>query len=117
MKVNPMRIGEYYFPTNLQQVENLLGKMLTHIEAMNLPQTVEKANKDLVRQTLWKWWSDVQENSMTSYKGCVGPLGILETNDSDSTQYIWYTDIGETKPTKEAEFSQVPVVDVSSSNN
>lgn len=68
---------DFYFPINVHQVEDLLGKTLTHIEAMNLPSSVEKANKDLVRQTIWKWFETVQENSLTSYKGIIAPIELL----------------------------------------
>lgn len=70
----------YYFPINLAQVEELLGKMLTHVEAMNLPAGVEKANKDLVRQSIWQWYSDVQENSMTSYQGVIAPIELSDVD-------------------------------------
>lgn len=66
----------YYFPINLYQVEDLLGKVLTHIEAMNLPSSVEKANKDLLRQSIWRWYDSVQENSLTSSKGCIGAIKL-----------------------------------------
>lgn len=72
--VTPEKIEKYYFPINLSQVEDLLGKMLTQVEAMNLRGTVEKANKDIVRQRIWKWFEEVQENSLTSYKGCIAPI-------------------------------------------
>lgn len=66
----------YYFPTGLYSVENLLGKFLTQIEAMNLKESAERANKDIARQIVWNWWSDVQENSITSYKGCIGAIKL-----------------------------------------
>lgn len=73
---------DFYFPINVHQVEGILGKILTHIEAMNLPSGVEKANKDLVRQTIWRWFGDVQENSITSYKGCIAPIELPKTPKS-----------------------------------
>ncbi len=86
-------IGRYYFPVNLSQFEDLVGKVLTQIEAMNLRESVEKANKDLARQTLWKWFDGVQENSLTSFKGCIAP--ILAPNESGvakpGQEYIWLT--------------------------
>lgn len=72
--VVPEKIEHYYFPVNLSQVKDLLGKMLTQVEAMNLRGTVEKANKDIVRQRIWKWFEEVQDNSLTSYKGCIAPI-------------------------------------------
>lgn len=89
--------ADYYFPLNINLAEKLLGKMLTHIEAMGLPDKVEKANKDLVRQSFWKWWSDVQENSMTSYKGCIGPIEVLRHTNGTERAYTWNT--SDPKPT------------------
>lgn len=100
MNVNAEEIYAYYFPVTLHQVENLLGKMLTHIEAMNLPDKSEKANKDLVRQSIWKWWEDAQENSMTSWKGCIGPIKV---DESTADGYVWFTDVGKTQGTEHAD--------------
>lgn len=112
MEVNAMEIESYYFPVNLSLVKQIVGKMLTHIEAMNLSERAEKANKDLVNQTIWKWWSDVQENSMTSWKGCIGPLRVDSKIPAGHTgdSYVWYTDIGTILPTTQA---KVPWRDVS----
>lgn len=73
---------DFYFPINVNQVKDILGKMLTHVEAMNLPSEASKANKDLVRQTIWAWFSDVQENSLTSYRGCIAPVELPRTPES-----------------------------------
>ena len=70
--VDPMRYGKYYFPINVNQVEDLLGKTLTQLEVMNLRN--EKATKDVFRQLIWSWYSAVQENSITSYNGCIAPI-------------------------------------------
>lgn len=102
MKIDPIDIGSYYFPVNVSLFKNLEGKMLTHVEAMNLPEGAEKANKDLVRQTLWGWFSSVQENSLTSYKGCIGP--IRETLGVPAEdKYVWITDIGRILTIEESE--------------
>lgn len=89
IKLDAGNVDDYHFPVNLHLAQNLLGKMLTHIEAMNLPASAEKANKDLVKQTFWKWWGDVQENSISSYKGCIGP--IQKVHDPDGHVYVWRT--------------------------
>lgn len=73
---------DFYFPINIPQVNTLLGKLLTHIEAMNLPSSAEKANKDLVRQSLWSWFGEVQENSMTSYRNCIAPIELPKTPEN-----------------------------------
>lgn len=91
-----MKIDRYYFPVNTRQFEGLVGKMLTQIEAMNLRESVEKANKDMVRQILWGWWNDAQENSLTSYQLCIGP--ILAPNDTGAVSndpHLWLTDRGQ----------------------
>lgn len=101
MKIDPSEIENYYFPVNVSLFERLVGKMLTHVEAMNLPPAAEKANKDLVRQSLWKWWADAQENSMTSWKGCIGPINYVKdpkTSDQEAG-YYWRTDVGMIAPT------------------
>ncbi|WP_236739467.1 hypothetical protein, partial [Mycobacteroides abscessus] len=93
--------SDYYFPVQAAQVRNLLGKILTHIEAMNLPPRVEKANKDLVRQSIWDWWSDAMENSTTSAGGCIGPIENIRearTSDDKPNRYVWHTTVGELAP-------------------
>jgi hypothetical protein len=72
------RMGDFYFPINVHQFEDLVGKVLTQFEAINLPEKVEQANKDIVKQLLWRWFDNVQENSITSWKAIVGPIDIKE---------------------------------------
>jgi len=97
INLDPDRIEDFYFPVNFRQIEDLVGKVLTQIEAMNMSPTAEKANKDIARQLLWKWWSDAQENSMTSYKQCIGPIYARTGNrsaDDKSPISTWYTQSG-----------------------
>ena len=70
--VNPEKLDRYYFPINVDQVKDLLGKTLTQLEVMNLRN--EKATKDVFRQLIWSWFSNVQDNSVTSYQGCIAPI-------------------------------------------
>lgn len=87
--------GDYYFPINTFQVRDLIGKMLTHVEAMGLTPSAEKANKDLIRQTLWRWFSDVRENSITSYRGCIAPIEVLrDPTNMTERKYVWLNDSG-----------------------
>lgn len=72
MSIDPTNYDKYYFPISVKQVESLLGKALTQLEVMNLRN--EKATKDVFRQMIWNWYSDVQENSLTSYRGCIAPV-------------------------------------------
>lgn len=99
IRLNPFQIERYYFPVNLSLFEDLVGKMLTHIEAVNLPPGVEKANKDLIRQSLWRWWEFVQENSLSSYKNCIGPImappkGAEPSTSDGYIEYVWLTEGG-----------------------
>lgn len=80
---------DYYFPTNYSQVSNLIGRMLTHVDALGLPSGQEKATKDLVRQSIQQWWSDVEDNSMTSFKGCIGPIEVRRNANGTEKQYVW----------------------------
>ncbi len=93
--IDPMKIEQYYFPVNLRQFENLVGKVLTQIEAMNLNERSEKANKDIARQTLWGWWNDTQENSLTSAGLCIGPI-FAPTPDGrfNGKPHLWLTEDG-----------------------
>jgi len=94
--IDPSKIDRYYFPSNVRQFEDLVGKMLTQVEAMNLRESVEKANKDVVRQILWSWWSGVQENSMTSSGLCIGPV-LAPNSDGrvSETPHYWLTNSGQ----------------------
>lgn len=86
--------NDRFFPVSHPQIQTLLGKMLTHIEAMGLPEKAEKANKDLVRQSIYGWFTDVQENSMTSYRGCIGPIVLLRDTNGTERKYVWVQKAG-----------------------
>lgn len=83
---------DLYFPVNEPQIRDLIGKILTHVDAMGLPERVEKANKDLIKQALWRWFSDAQENSMTSYRGCIGPIEVLRATNGTERKYVWHAE-------------------------
>lgn len=57
---------DYWFPINHNQVRDILGKILTQIEAMNLPTAAEKANKAIFTQMVWGWFDGVMDNSATA---------------------------------------------------
>lgn len=63
-----------HFPINHHQVRDLLGKLLTQLDSMNLPERAHAANKAVIIQHIWRWFDTVVENSNTSYKGCIGPI-------------------------------------------
>lgn len=95
LPLTPLSSGnpdDFYFPVNISQLRELVGKMLTHVEAMGLPERAEKANKDLVRQSLYKWWEEAQEDSLTSYRGCIGPVELLRHTNGTERKYVWHAD-------------------------
>lgn len=95
VEIEPDKIEQYFFPVNLSQFENLVGKVLTQIEAMNLNERSEKANKDIARQTLWGWWNSAQENSLTSSGLCIGPIFAPNSDGrADGKVYQWLTEDG-----------------------
>lgn len=95
VEIDPDKIEQYFFPVNLSQFENLVGKVLTQIEAMNLNERSEKANKDIARQTLWGWWNSAQENSLTSSGLCIGPIFAPNSDgQADGSAYQWLTEDG-----------------------
>ena len=66
--------NDTYFPVNVDQFRGLLGKVLTHLDAMALPDRVRRATKTLLVQSAWNWWSDAAENAATSGSGCIAPI-------------------------------------------
>lgn len=72
------RPQDFYFPINIHQFEDLVGEIMVQLEAMNMPQKAEEANKQIVKRLLWRWWENAQENSITSWKEIIGPLDMKE---------------------------------------
>lgn len=94
-KISPLSSGDpddFYYPINGAQLRDLVGKLLTHVEAMGLAERVEKANKDLIRQTLYTWWATAQDNSKTSYRGCIAPIEVLRNPNRTERKYVWHAD-------------------------
>lgn len=79
--------GNYYFPINLNQVKDLEESLFTRLEMLNLSKKAEDAAKQVFQESLYQWFADVQENSTTSYKGCIAPIVMqdLEHSDDDKT--------------------------------
>jgi hypothetical protein len=67
-----------YFPINHNLVRDLLGRLLTQLDAMALPDRAHKAAKSLLVREVWRWWSWCAENSTTSGLGCVAPVVMTE---------------------------------------
>ncbi len=77
----PSGVQDYeklHFPIDHSQIRNLLGHILTQVEAMSLPEKTEKANKAIYTQMVWRWFDDVMENSVTSSQGCIAPIKLVE---------------------------------------
>lgn len=75
-----------YFPINHRQLRDLLGKLLTQLDAMGLPERVYLANKAMLTQTVWRWWDEVYSNATTSSMGCIAPVickDEMSTNDDN----------------------------------
>ncbi len=75
------RPDDFYFPINMPQFNELYGKMMTHLEAIGLDKKTEEAHKIILKQTLWKWYDGVQENSITSWKAIIGPIDIKQRQE------------------------------------
>lgn len=78
-----------FFPINSDQVNRLLGKLLTHIDALGLPPGQAKANKDLIRQSLQQWFNEAKDNSRTSHRGCIAPIQLLRHRNGTERKYVW----------------------------
>lgn len=68
-----------YLPANHRQVRDLLGKLLTQLDAMGLSERAHKAARTLIVETTWRWWGEVFENATTSAAGCIAPLVCTPT--------------------------------------
>lgn len=66
--------SDYYFPVNLDQVRTLEEALFTRLEMLNLSKKAEDAAKLVFQESLWQWFADAQENSTTSYRGCIAPV-------------------------------------------
>lgn len=77
----PEGVGSYddlYFPINHYQIRDILGKILTQVEAMNLQPKSESATKIIFTQMVWRWFDEVMSNSATSSQGCIAPIKIVD---------------------------------------
>lgn len=74
----------HYYPVNHMQVRTLLGRLLTHLDMMGLPDRSHRAAKSLLTQEVWRWWDGVYENATTSYRGCIAPVVTTDGSPNDS---------------------------------
>lgn len=77
--------SEVYFPVNVDQFRGLIGKVLTHLDAMALPDRARRATKTLLVQTAWNWWSDAAENAATAGAGCLAPIVMNPRREMEMT--------------------------------
>jgi hypothetical protein len=83
-----------YYPVNHNQMRDLLGRMLTHLDMMGLPDRAHRAARTLLTQEAWRWWDGVHTNAVTSYDGCIAPVvvrggpGILDDGPA-SNRWGW----------------------------
>lgn len=75
---------DVYYPISHSQVRDLLGRVLTHLDAMGLPDRAHRAARTLLTQDLWRWWNEVHENATTSYRGCIAPVVMNPNRTPDS---------------------------------
>lgn len=65
---------DVYYPTSHRQLRDLIGKLLTQLDAMALPDRAHKAARTLLTQEAWRWWDTVADNATTSAGGCIAPV-------------------------------------------
>ena len=75
--------SNYYFPINLDQVRELEESLFTRLEMLNLSKKSEDAAKTVFQEQIWQWFADAQENSTTSYNGCIAPVIVDNHKDSE----------------------------------
>jgi|ERR1044072_2711805 hypothetical protein len=73
--------SDYYFPINLDQVRELEESLFTRLEMLNLSKKAEDAAKVVFQEQIWQWFSDVQENSTTSQRGCIAPVVLFGSGE------------------------------------
>ena len=99
-----------YFPINVSQVRDLEEAIHTRIEMLNLTKKAEDAAKVVMNEYLWQWFYEIQDNSVTSTKGCIAPIIMGEkyaanTATAWSNRWGWETE-DQFKESMEALFSK-----------
>ena len=82
---------DLYVPINGgYQIDGLLGKVLTILDAAGMPAAQAKAIKDITKTTIRSWYSDCQYNAETSFRGCIAPIvGLRHTSNGTERKYVW----------------------------
>lgn len=88
-------LEQCYFPINSNQVRHLEDHIAIRIEMLNLTKKAEEAAKYIFQEMLWQWFYEAQENSVTSYKGCIAPIvmnninGLVDEETEPSNRWGW----------------------------
>jgi hypothetical protein len=98
--IHHQRAGRYdiladnvHYPITHLQVRDLLGKVLTHLDAMGLPDRAHRAARTLLTAEVWRWWDGVYENATTSTQGCIAPIVTgNDPNGPHSNRWGWQSE-------------------------
>lgn len=87
---------DLYAPINGgYQLDDLIGKVLTLLDATGMPDGQAKAVKDLIKGQIRRWYADSLDNAETSYRGCIAPIVVLRnvgpgtTGNGTERKYVW----------------------------
>ena len=80
---------DIYFPINHRQFRGLIGQILTHLDAMGLPDRTRRATKTLLTQDAWLWWNEACDNATTSYRGAIAPIVMRGPRVKDGPGNRW----------------------------
>lgn len=80
-----------YVPINGDyQLDDLIGKVLTLLDATGMPAQQGKAVKDLIKGQIRSWYADARYNAETSYRGCIAPIVCLrDVSNGTERKYVW----------------------------
>ncbi len=73
--------GDWYYNISPNQVSNLVGQVLTQLEAMGLPESQLKANKAIFNRMVYGWFEEVKDNCRTSSLEVTKPFELIRTKD------------------------------------
>lgn len=88
-------LEQCYFPINYNQIKDLEESLGIRIEMLNLSKKAEDAAKFVFQEMLWQWFYDAQDNSVTSFEGCIAPIimnninGLVEEGKAPSNRWGW----------------------------
>lgn len=82
---------DLYVPINGgHQLNDLIGKLLTLLDAVGMSPAQGKAVRDLARQQIRGWYAEARHNAETSYRGCIAPVvGLRDPGNGTERKYVW----------------------------